>query len=755
MSTLYRSSASGPRFEPFKIILLLFAGLVIWSAFTQVAYAQTTQDLPTLEQIRDAAGAVRDGISSDGGKSGADGSRKILFGMLGEFGNSPLTSTGNADHLMGMLFFVFNSVLFVVGVSFIVYKMLMAVAESAHEGEVLGKRMNGLWIPIRFGTGVFGMLPVFKGFSLAQAIMMSIAILGIGLANMMVTTAIEANDTFNSVVPAPGLAKAPHATSIDSNIANAVFLMNVCAEATRGYKIGQSETDAQQLRVVQKTGREGDGLKVAGSGINCGGITLTFDPSILRGESTSGFRNPAVQYEKIKQFAEVTHRERLNSLLNLNTQVAPLAREWYSKIQNDDVQPYPMDKLGEISLKIMEDEKNNVRQNIATLSGGALTAVTEEAKENMKAGGWTSLASWYSLFAESNAAMQSAAMASQISIDPADFTSRQIPESVRKPLMTLMIQQNKSLDSCNVIGAVNEIGVCTFGQKVAREWIVEFLLGDTGGKGMINPITAAKNIGDWLLVGVGSVLTVSIGSDIVTMVGPGGLVSKVTSALKSTVTSGWTSSFFERLAKTNIATYGGRLASLVFLSAMVIGLVYAVYIPFVPFLTWFSALVSYFASVIEGLVAAQVWAFSHLNSDGEGMGHKTEKGYIYILNMLLRPGLMVFGFFFASSILTHMGTFFVHQFGPALANVQGNTWTGPFILIGVLGVVMIALITMIQTIFNLIYEVPDRVIAWFGHGADARMAKEMDGNIERKTGSMAHWGGNQALATMVGAKGGG
>lgn len=194
---------------------------------------------------------------------------------------------------------------------------------------------------------------------------------------------------------------------------------------------------------------------------------------------------------------------------------------------------------------------------------------------------------------------------------------------------------------------------------------------------------------------------------------------------------------------------GGRLATVLFIGAMVLGMVYAVYIPFIPFLPWFSALVSYFASVIEGLVAAQVWAFSHLSSDGEGMGQKTEKGYIYILNMLLRPGLMVLGFFFASAILTLMGTFFLRQFGPALANVQGDTMTGPFIMIGALGVVMVTLIGLVQTVFNLVYEVPDRVISWFGHGLEARMAQNMDRSIESKMEGMARWGGNSALAEVV------
>ena len=164
-----------------------------------------------------------------------------------------------------------------------------------------------------------------------------------------------------------------------------------------------------------------------------------------------------------------------------------------------------------------------------------------------------------------------------------------------------------------------------------------------------------------------------------------------------------------------------------------------------------SALLSYFSSVVEGLVAAQVWAFSHLNSDGEGMGQKTERGYIYMLNMLLRPSLMVMGFFFASSISVLLGTFLFQEIGTAIANAQGNSFTGPMVIFGIVVAVMLMLLTLIQTVFNLIYEVPDRTIAWFGHGMEARMAKEMDRAVEGKMDQSARWGGNLTLMTGSGA----
>lgn len=74
-------------------------------------------------------------------------------------------------------------------------------------------------------------------------------------------------------------------------------------------------------------------------------------------------------------------------------------------------------------------------------------------------------------------------------------------------LLPLMIQQEASTKDC-YMGLVsdNELGECSIGQNVLRS-TVDALLDDTGGAKMVNPIIAAKNIGDWLLIGVGAVMT--------------------------------------------------------------------------------------------------------------------------------------------------------------------------------------------------------------------------------------------------------
>src|SRR3546814_8375599 len=83
---------------------------------------------------------------------------------------------------------------------------------------------------------------------------------------------------------------------------------------------------------------------------------------------------------------------------------------------------------------------------------------------------------------------------------------------------------------------------------------------------------------------------------------------------------------------------------------------------------------------------------------------------LYLLNMLLRPPLMVLGFFLASAILILLGTFLVGEIRTVIENVQGNSMTGLLSIIGFFVIFAILLLTMTSTVFDMVFEIPDREI---------------------------------------------
>jgi len=737
----------------FLALCLVFIGVMAFGV--QPAHAQATDGSTyTLDQVQAAAG------SSSGATP--DQSRSIYKAMLGDFGDDPFGQIGKpVSTLLGSIFFVFNSVLFTIGAGYIGWTALTQIVVSANAGEVLGRQMSGVWLPVRIGIGAFGMLPAFGGFSLAQAVMMSMAILGIGMANLVTQQAISETAQFQGVIPPPGISGPNDGHTIDNDIGNTLFKMHVCTMAANEYGTLVNRAlngTFQSPDVVQGS----YSLYSKGTIADCGSVNLT-QSQLRSGDNSflgvhSGYRTSAVNYSAIANVATGIRDARWKALTDLDSKIKPLAQHWfdaYVASQNgsnpsattDSTLAYPQADIESAVTDEAQAEKTAVDAAItanwnATAQNGA---ITEIAKQNMEKSGWIGIGSWEQTFAENNAALQSAATSSWLT-PHAPVMNDNANDYVKSAMQTVGIAQSKAANApqndCFLSGSQTATGDCSVGQEGITE-LLSFISNGSGGEGMVNPITTAKNVGDWMLT---LVPTVFIAKSALGAVGKSvDVAGKITSYIPI-------GGFLGKIVKNMVAGGLSSLSSLLLyigLAMLVMGIVLSVYIPFIPFISWFSGLVSYFASALEGLAAAEVWAFSHLHAEGEGMGQHARQGYIYILNMLLRPGLMVLGYFFAIALSTLLGTFLVQQYSTALANVQGNTNTGLFIWIGAVAVFCIMLFGLVQSTFNLIHEVPDRVISWFGQGSSqGSFARGMDSEVKGQTQQMAQWSGRGA-ATMA------
>jgi conjugal transfer/type IV secretion protein DotA/TraY len=106
----------------------------------------------------------------------------VMKGLLGATYENPF-GLGGATTLFGQIFIVFNMIVFSVGLVWGSYGVVSSVVQTAHEGVVLGKRINPIWFPIRMATGIGGLVPVFGGFSLAQVFMIVATSTGIAFGN--------------------------------------------------------------------------------------------------------------------------------------------------------------------------------------------------------------------------------------------------------------------------------------------------------------------------------------------------------------------------------------------------------------------------------------------------------------------------------------------------------------------------------------------------------------------------------------------
>ena len=169
----------------------------------------------------------------------------------------------------------------------------------------------------------------------------------------------------------------------------------------------------------------------------------------------------------------------------------------------------------------------------------------------------------------------------------------------------------------------------------------------------------------------------------------------------------------------------------VFLPLLLYGLVLAYYLPAIPFIRWISALVGWIILVVEALVAAPLWLCAHAMPDGEGAaGQHGKRGYFLLLGILVRPPLMVCGFFAAVILMNVVG----RMLGAGFELFVGGTMqtkvigiTGTFSMLVILGIVVIM---TANKFFSLIHYLPEHVTNWIGQQFHALGEKEDQAGVK-------------------------
>ncbi len=94
----------------------------------------------------------------------------------------------------------------------------------------------------------------------------------------------------------------------------------------------------------------------------------------------------------------------------------------------------------------------------------------------------------------------------------------------------------------------------------------------------------------------------------------------------------------------SVAMAASSFAGQVALIGLSIGFILFYILPFLPFIYFFFAVGGWIKGIFEAMVGLPLWALAHIRIDGEGLpGPAAMNGYFLILEILLRPILIVFG----------------------------------------------------------------------------------------------------------------
>jgi conjugal transfer/type IV secretion protein DotA/TraY len=704
-----------------------------------------------------------------------DWSIKLWRYLFGSFADNPF-SPGGPTTLMGNIFVIFNTAIFVVGFAWAMYGIVGGIVATAHEGEVLGKRLSTVWFPIRMVMGIVGMIPMFGGFTMYQAVMMMLTTIGIGIGNSLWTGGVESTSSMQALVNSSQFI--PSSSSQVRDAVHSAFMSGVCvaAQVEEEAAMNPPLPDSQRVRITAfaQASAQGRGYDFGSPDDprKCGSISVQAN---ARSESTSlAFRAGGVDYNAIENSATNAYVAGMGSIVQ---QTSVLAAQWYqarkaANAANTPVPEVPVDVLNALADGFVRNTAAAISQ-YNTDGGGLQSSV----KQNMLSLGWFGAGAWYSTFAEANAAIADASKGPTVSakapVQSGALTSgaRRAVEAAGESYQNALKVQNSDTgdgsralldsairDHCSSSSLVNAAvgtatGNCSLGQSIVSAGIRATAIGSGGGgngggsasfdsAGLVNPIIMMKNMGDYVMsfsstvllsggavwlaekIGVGKVISSGIGIA-EKLPGVGGAVKEATGV-------------FAVLKTVAVIT-------------LVLGGFMAIYIPMIPFVTWMGAILAYAASVIEGLAGGSLHAMAHLDGDGDGLGQRTGHGYIFMVNVLARPSLMIIGFFVASALMIVIGTLQAHLFLPAMANVQGNSVTGMFSIAAFLLIFFVMNVTLISASFNLIYVITDQVLGFVGGQVSSHMGRD----TEDKTNNvfmLAARVGPQAMGQMAAAR---
>ncbi len=189
-------------------------------------------------------------------------------------------------------------------------------------------------------------------------------------------------------------------------------------------------------------------------------------------------------------------------------------------------------------------------------------------------------------------------------------------------------------------------------------------------------------------------------------------------------------------------------------------------LPFLPFIYFLFAVSGWIKSIFEAIVAMPLWALAHIHIDGEGLpGRNAGAGYYLLLEILLRPTLIVFGLLGSIIIFSSLVTVLNQAFDIIVSNVGGfdakeeatnpgkiEFYRAPIDEFFFTAMYVVIVYMLAQSVFKLIDQIPNNILRWIGNTTST--FQEGAGDPAAELSSQVYRGGQltvaQASGTMQG-----
>lgn len=198
-------------------------------------------------------------------------------------------------------------------------------------------------------------------------------------------------------------------------------------------------------------------------------------------------------------------------------------------------------------------------------------------------------------------------------------------------------------------------------------------------------------------------------------------------------------------------SFGGTFFMTSMLGSMIAaGITLGYMLPLLPFIRFMFGILSWVLALLETVIAIPVVALAHIKMDGEGLSGPMARGaYLLLLQLFLRPTLMVFGLICALLIFNFMIVVLNEFYTQAVA---GATDSGK---LGGIGLVIYSVIyaslayAFANASFKAIDMIPNQVLLWIG-GPQGQTVDESH-RVTGAVGQAAHSGGTALSAHSLGS----
>lgn len=669
-----------------------------------------------------------------------------IFGTIAVNPMNALDGVMGAGDILGTVFMFINMGLLTLGGIYLSYKGIGAITQTAHEGEFMGKSFNSIWVPIRITTGIFSLIPIAGGWSLLQVAMLWFGIMGAGLGNMAWQAAVGKDFLpFKSVTLSP----TPNG-SFDKQFVPELLRMHVCIKAMNA-QTGQSDSygwsDVQPAGAVPGYRVYGAATSTGGRYAQCGKISFS---DIAKGANSNFVGKNSSLWGATESSALGIATEAQKKAVNaaimaefnaLDQQVDRMAETFVNgpngvaaSVNKPDTvtarAPFDPVELKNINTVYQAKLTNAIAG--AMTSTNALSSAAQAMRQHAKDDGFVTAGAWYMTMAQTSYAMNSMVQNSAPTI-----LSGAVPSDPDSGY-SVWIKADEMISYAEKDAAVNKHlpNSATSGPDAAWKLIMNEMDGSLfpliSGQGIVNSIITESS-GEPVMIRIKNLADkfVSVSAGVITAV--------------AAVMGYMNDSLIGKIGKLSGIGTGVMAAASVWLDmikfvaqlAMGFFLMCSIYLPLIPFVVFMGQVLNWLITVVEGVAAAPFLGFAHLDTDGEGLGHKTQYGYTFMLQSFMRPVMLVLGFMFACILLEAIGGYVMQIYPTVIANAQIDSVTGFFSILGYIAIFMIIMVGLVNSCMTVTYLLPDAIFAFIGAHSSATSQVGRDEARNMKDGALS------------------